>query len=148
MADANANERNSIFAEEAFVVEVQSLLHEIMEEKGISRADLARAMNVSRARITQLFSDECTNFTVRLLARAMYALEETPILTCSSYHKQQLTELERNSRESLAEIEHILPSWAETELIDMTDPSCSANDNIFAGLAHIRQPRASFGIAA
>jgi transcriptional regulator with XRE-family HTH domain len=148
MADASANERNSIFAEEAFVVEVQSLLHEIMEEKGISRADLARAMNVSRARITQLFSDECTNFTVRLLARAMYALEEIPTLGCISDSAEQLTDLEQSSVNSVAKVEHVLPLWAETELIDMTDPSCPANDNIFAGLAHIRQPRASFRIAA
>uniref|UniRef100_UPI0037C95366 helix-turn-helix domain-containing protein n=1 Tax=Sphingorhabdus sp. TaxID=1902408 RepID=UPI0037C95366 len=106
MADASANERNSIFAEEAFVVEVQSLLHEIMEEKGISRADLARAMNVSRARITQLFSDECTNFTVRLLARAMYALEEIPTLGCISDSAEQLTDLEQSSVNSVAKVEH------------------------------------------
>lgn len=148
MADTNANEQNSIFAEEAFVVEIQSLLHEIMEEKGISRADLARAMNVSRARITQLFSDECTNFTVRLLARAMYALEEIPTLTCSSYHVDRLLESEPSFQNSQAKVEHFSPLWSETELIDMTDPSCSANDNIFAGLAHIRQPRASFRMAA
>ncbi len=91
MAEYNANEQDAIFAEEAFVVEVQGLLHQIMEEKGFSRADLARALNVSRARITQIFSDDCTNLTIRLLARAMFAMGETPKLTCNLH----LNELQR-----------------------------------------------------
>lgn len=70
-------EQTAIFAEEAFVVDVQSFLHHMMEEKGFSRADLAKAMGVSRARITQIFSDESKNFTVRLLARAAHAMGES-----------------------------------------------------------------------
>ena len=79
MAQKSANEQERIFAEEAFVVEVQGLLHEIMQERDISRADLARAMGVSRPRISQIFSDECKNLTVRLLARVMHALGEQPV---------------------------------------------------------------------
>lgn len=74
-------ERNAVFAEEDFVVEAQLFLHALMEKKGASRSDLARAMGVSRARVTQIFSDECKNFTVRLLARAAHALGEAPLLT-------------------------------------------------------------------
>lgn len=80
-------QRNAVFAEESAVVEVQSLLHQLMEDKGWSRADLARAMDVSRARVTQIFSDECKNLTVRLLARAMTALgEEFAISAISPRH--------------------------------------------------------------
>lgn len=78
MADPRMDKATASYAEEAFVVDVQSFLHQIMEEKGVSRAQLARAMGVSRARVTQVFSDECKNFTVRLLARAVHALGEAP----------------------------------------------------------------------
>lgn len=78
MAEASSVTRAAVFAEEDFVVHLQTSLHEMMEEKGMTRADLARAMGVTRARVTQIFSDDCTNFTVRLLARAYHALGETP----------------------------------------------------------------------
>ena len=80
MADIGSKERTAVFAEEDFVVESQIFLHQLMEEKGFSRADLARAMGVTRARVSQIFSDECKNFTVRLLARAVHALGEMPEL--------------------------------------------------------------------
>ena len=82
MLDHGELERGAIFAEEDFVVEAQIFLHQIMEKKGLTRADLARAMGVSRARVTQIFSDDCKNFTVRLLARAAHALGEVPELSC------------------------------------------------------------------
>jgi transcriptional regulator with XRE-family HTH domain len=82
-------ERAAVFAEEDFVVEAQTFLHSLMEEKGFSRADLARAMGVSRARVTQIFSDECKNFTVRLLARAVHALGEIPIMALKHARESQ-----------------------------------------------------------
>jgi transcriptional regulator with XRE-family HTH domain len=81
--------RAAIFAEEDFVVELQTSLHRMMEEKGMTRADLARAMGVTRARVTQIFSDECTNFTVRLLARAYHALGETPEIRRKPKNKEK-----------------------------------------------------------
>lgn len=70
--------RSAVFAEEAFVVDVQSFLHRLMIEKGFNQKQLADAMGVSKARVSQLFSDECKNFTIRLLARACHALGEEP----------------------------------------------------------------------
>lgn len=63
------------FAEEKLVASAQSLLQEIINEKGISRTDLARMMGVSKSRVSQLFSDD-QNFTFRLIAKAFYALGE------------------------------------------------------------------------
>lgn len=83
------NNKAAIFAEEALVVDVQLLLHALMEEKGMSRADLARAMGVSRPRVTQMLSDECKNLTVRLLARAAHALGETLEVDCEFLRKRR-----------------------------------------------------------
>ncbi|HEV2594660.1 MAG TPA: helix-turn-helix transcriptional regulator [Sphingomicrobium sp.] len=73
---------SSTFAEEALVVDVQSALHQAMENAGLSRADLARRMNVSKARVTQMFSDDCPNLTLRLVARAFHAVGEQIEISC------------------------------------------------------------------
>lgn len=90
------------FAEESFVVDAQSYLHEMMQAKGKTRADLAAAMGVSRARVSQLFSSECKNFTVRLLARAFFALGERVEITCEHsrmlLHSTSATECDFNYR--------------------------------------------------
>lgn len=68
------------FAEEYFVASIQSKLNEMLEEKGLNRSDLAERLGVSKGRVSQIFSDDCKNFTVRLLARAFIALDEKPAL--------------------------------------------------------------------
>lgn len=90
-----ALKRTSVYAEESFVVDAQAILHGLMEDKGMTRADLAAAMGVSRARVTQLFSSECKNFTIRLLARAFHAVGEAPELTCAHIRKQEQLALRR-----------------------------------------------------
>jgi transcriptional regulator with XRE-family HTH domain len=61
------------YAEERLVAEVQSELQRLLEESGYNRTDLAKKMGVSKARVSQLFSDN-HNFTSRLIARAFHAL--------------------------------------------------------------------------
>lgn len=71
---------SSEFAEERLVASVQSLLEEILHEKGLNKTDLANKMGVSKARVSQIFSDN-QNFTLRLLANAFHALGEELRLT-------------------------------------------------------------------
>lgn len=75
------------FAEEALVVDIQSFLQTLMDEKNINRAQLAEAMGVTRGRVSQMFSADCKNFTVRLLARALHAMGENAELTCEAHRK-------------------------------------------------------------
>ncbi|WP_397586697.1 helix-turn-helix domain-containing protein [Sphingobium fuliginis] len=106
-----ATEKSAIFAEEGFVVDAQIFLNELMLEKHISRADLAKAMGVSRARITQIFSDECKNFTVRLLARAIHALGEEAFIT----HRRAFEALRNASREEAPAMStnNVYSIWSE-----------------------------------
>lgn len=90
--DLEALKKSSVFAEEAFVVDVQSLLETIMHEKGMTRSQLADAMSVSRARVSQMFSSDCKNFTVRLLARALHAMGERAEMSCETMLKVRLRE--------------------------------------------------------
>jgi transcriptional regulator with XRE-family HTH domain len=100
MNEIDGQEREAIFAEEALVVDAQVFLHTLMDEKGVSRADLARAMGISRARVTQLFSDECKNFTIRLFARAAHALGERVELDCDHFRCRRTGKLKRSARQA------------------------------------------------
>ncbi|MBN8808760.1 MAG: helix-turn-helix transcriptional regulator [Sphingomonas sp.] len=132
MSNHDMNERNAVFAEEAFIVDTQILLDRIMKEKNISRADLARLMGVSRARVTQVFSDDCKNFTLRLLARAMFALEEKPEITCDFHIADLRQKWEQHVLEMARSTENVVPMWDDDTDIQNCAP---ANDNRMIGLA-------------
>jgi transcriptional regulator with XRE-family HTH domain len=72
-------EASTEYAEEMLVAQIQSVLEELLDEKGFSRADLAKKMGVTKARVSQIFSDT-QNFTVRLIARAFHALGERAVI--------------------------------------------------------------------
>jgi DNA-binding phage protein len=71
--DPKTDER--IEAEEDLVIDAQFLLQGIMNDRGISRAELARMTGLSRARLTQLMRPEA-NPTLRTLASIFHALGE------------------------------------------------------------------------
>lgn len=61
------------FHEEYLAAKIQAGLQVALDSKGISRVELAKLMNVSKARVSQIFSDNA-NFTVKTIARACHAL--------------------------------------------------------------------------
>lgn len=99
---------SSTFAEEALVVDVQALLHQIMEKAGLSRADLARRMKVSRARVTQMFSDDCPNMTLRFVARAFHSLGETVEITCESQKEHEQRQDHQLVQETLKKCDNVV----------------------------------------
>lgn len=64
-----------IEAEEDFVIDAQFLIQELMNEHGLSRADLAKKLGVSKARLTQMMKPDA-NPTMRSVARVAHALGE------------------------------------------------------------------------
>jgi hypothetical protein len=71
-----------IFAEEAVIVEAQTAIHTLMEDLGVNRAELARRLDVSDARVSQMFSDMAKNLTLRTLGRVFRALGQECRITC------------------------------------------------------------------
>ncbi|WP_131921386.1 MULTISPECIES: helix-turn-helix transcriptional regulator [unclassified Curtobacterium] len=61
------------YAEEAAMVDSSELLAELLDHSQMSRADLARALQVSRSEITERLRGE-RNITVRKLAATVHAL--------------------------------------------------------------------------
>ncbi len=75
-----------IAAEENLVIDVQFLIQGIMNEKGITRAELAQRMGISKARLTQIMRPEA-NPTFRTVARLIYALDERLTVSRESENK-------------------------------------------------------------
>lgn len=91
------------FKEEFLVAEAQARLSQLLDDKGVCRAELARRLNVTRARVTQIFSDEAKNLTFRLLIRSYLALGEEPVIVPRSEYdalKAKRSETQANEKSS------------------------------------------------
>lgn len=64
---------DAIYAEEAAMVDASELIAAALEASGMSQADLARALNVSRSEVTARLGGQ-RNLTVKSLAATLYAL--------------------------------------------------------------------------
>ena len=63
-----------LLAMEALVAEASELIARLMAEQKVSKADLARRLNKSRAWVTQLLNGKA-NMTVRTLAEVVHRLD-------------------------------------------------------------------------
>jgi len=69
----NDKELERLYYEEKFILSVTEKLWEILERKGMKKADLAQELGVSRAHVTSLLKGG-TNISLRKLASIAYAL--------------------------------------------------------------------------
>mgnify|MGYP003656588177 CR=1 FL=1 len=86
-------EKSAIEAGERLLVDVQADIFWLMHEKGVSQADLARELGVSKARVSQLFGDKAENLTIRTLAKIFDALGER-----ASVHSPLLVKLKADEQ--------------------------------------------------
>ena len=63
-----------LLAVEALAAEASEVIARLMAEQNVSKADLARRLNKSRAWVTQLLSGKA-NVTMRTLAEVVYTLD-------------------------------------------------------------------------
>lgn len=66
---------DSVEAEENLLIDFQFMIQGLMNEKGLSQAELAKRSGLSKARLSQLLSSEA-NPTVKSIARVMHAMGE------------------------------------------------------------------------
>ncbi len=121
-----------IEAIESFMVDVQVYLNEIMDDKKISRAELARRMGVSRARVSQLFSDD-SNMTVRMLARAAFHLGENPRVESEA---TRILRDERRARREKAAVQaapNVHSLWTDISDDNLVDSACADDDARIVG---------------
>jgi DNA-binding Xre family transcriptional regulator len=68
-------------AEAAFVLKTQSEIQKILNKKGLRPRDLAKRLNVTEARVSQMFGDHAKNLTLKTIARIYHQLGETAYIT-------------------------------------------------------------------
>lgn len=74
MSTATANISADIEVEKrALLLDAQELVFQAMEDKGVTKADLARLLDTSPANVTQLLSGD-RNMTLNTLAEVLYVL--------------------------------------------------------------------------
>jgi transcriptional regulator with XRE-family HTH domain len=133
-------ENSPEFAEEMLVADVQSTLEQLLEETGCTRADLARRMGVSKARVTQIFSDD-QNFTLRLVARAFHALGTRLQLSTASQRGDELSLIGTDEEISTSSVkkgvsgEHGSIRW-QFSSADGIAEALSDHRDLLAGLQH------------
>ncbi|MDM7927558.1 MAG: helix-turn-helix transcriptional regulator [Blastomonas fulva] len=67
-------------AEADFILAVQSAIQKLLNNKGLRARDLSKRLQVTEARISQMFGDQAKNLTLRTIARVFYHLDETPLI--------------------------------------------------------------------
>jgi transcriptional regulator with XRE-family HTH domain len=117
-----------IIAEDALIADVQFAIHNLLEAKGKSRADLARALNVSEARVSQLFRDNTKNLTLRTIARIFCVLGEHAQITSST-------------------LKEIIPIYGRDDS-QPAKPMCGVADFVLARLHEECRARAAFRLEA
>jgi antitoxin component HigA of HigAB toxin-antitoxin module len=73
-------ETDDVAAIEAFVADTQFRLHQLMKAKGVSRAELAERLGVSKARVSAMFGGN-TNLTLQTIGHVLHALGERGVLS-------------------------------------------------------------------
>ena len=79
----------STYAEESAMVEASEIIASALERSGMSRAELARALGVSRSEVTARLAGE-RNITVRKLAATLHALGQKLELSVVVTHDERL----------------------------------------------------------
>lgn len=128
MSESSSVQRSLVAVEEGFVVEVQSYLQELMNHAGINRSELARRMGVSRARVTQIFSDDCTNLTIRLLAKAAHAMGEEPRIDSELTRRLRTVREDEDRQALIGRAGNVVPMWQDTVGTNPADVDCVGSD--------------------
>ncbi len=102
--------RDAIIAAEGFVADVQFRIQTRLNDRRMSRADLARRLNVSEARVSHLFAAEAQNLTLRTLAKIFHALDDVCYVT-----SPRLEELLGPPALDM-EVNEVVPAYTSVEL--------------------------------
>jgi transcriptional regulator with XRE-family HTH domain len=70
-----------LLAEEALILDAQIAIQRVLNERGMTQAELARVLGVTESYVSQMLGDSARNLTLRTIARVMHALNETALLT-------------------------------------------------------------------
>ncbi len=74
MFTTNDKEYDTLVAENRFITDIQMAIECAMKEKNMSQAQIARALSISEARVSQILSGNGKNLQARTIARIAHVL--------------------------------------------------------------------------
>lgn len=77
-------------AEADFILAVQCEIQKLLNQKGLRARDLSRRLNVTEARISQMFGDQAKNLTLRTIAKIFFHLGETAYITTQEEYDRSI----------------------------------------------------------
>ncbi|AMS30553.1 MAG TPA: hypothetical protein DIU09_10050 [Hyphomonadaceae bacterium] len=112
-------EYEMILAEERAIANVQAMAIRLLEEKKIRKAQLARELNVSEARISQIFGGDPSNLTIKKAAQLFFAMGEELVISCRKIDEMN-ARAEKRNRElaSLSEVKLDSYGWIKSSQLE------------------------------
>lgn len=98
-------------AEADFILAVQSEIQKLLNGKGLRARDLAKRLDVTEARVSQMFGDQAKNLTLRTIARIFHQLGETAYITT---HQEYCRAIAIARGETVGQAE----KWTVTGIVD------------------------------
>ncbi len=118
------NEYEMILAEERAIANVQAMAIRLLEEKKIRKAQLARDLQVSEARISQIFGGDPSNLTIKKAAQLFFAMGEELVISCRKIDEMN-ARAEKRNRElaSMSEVRLEAFSWIKSPRLEPANSS-------------------------
>lgn len=69
-----------LLAEESLILTAQMMIQRVLNERGMTQADLARKLGVGESHVSQMLGCSARNLTLRTIARVMHALDAKPTI--------------------------------------------------------------------
>jgi transcriptional regulator with XRE-family HTH domain len=85
-----------LLAEERAIATVQAMAIRLLEEKKLKRTDLAGLLGVSEARISQIFSGDPSNLSIKKAAQLFFAMGEELEFSCKKIDEMNERAQKRN----------------------------------------------------
>jgi transcriptional regulator with XRE-family HTH domain len=115
-------EGRKLYFREDLIFEVTETISQIMQEKGISKADLSRLASVSKSNITQLLSGD-HNMRLTTVADLLYALDSKLQVLAVPLDTENILEMVTSTTEDqwIPLREFVLKEWEHDELTEQRE---------------------------
>jgi transcriptional regulator with XRE-family HTH domain len=92
-----------ILAEERAIAQVQAMAIRLLQEKKLKQSDLAKVLDVSEARISQIFAGDPSNLSIKKAAQLFFALGEELTFSCKTIEAMDARAREKHSQSDVGQ---------------------------------------------
>jgi transcriptional regulator with XRE-family HTH domain len=85
-----------VLAEERAIASVQAMAIRLLDEKKLKRSELAKSLEVSEARISQIFAGDPANLSIKKAAQLFFAMGEELVFSCKKIDEMNVRASKRH----------------------------------------------------